>query len=149
VAVRCLTIENATPFRSIAALDSGEILIHTSYANQATLGFLTRFAEHLPNMEFWHFGDTDPKGFHILFDLRRRSGLGFRAFHMRFRSTAVARSLTTRERDLLLELSPKMCAELPVIEAMLADGRKGDFEQESLCPPPLSEWPFYTDIADI
>lgn len=148
-AIRCLTVENATPFRSMAALDSEEILIHTSYPSQATLGLLMRLSEHRPNLEFWHFGDTDPKGFHILFDLRHRSGLAFRAFHMRFRSTASAPCLTTREREMLLELSLKMPTELPEIDAMLAEGRKGDFEQESLCHPPLSKWPFYPDIPDI
>ena len=44
-----------------------------------------------------------------------------------------------------------MQAESPVIEAMLAEGRKGEaiFEQESLCLPPLSRWPFYPDISDM
>ena len=142
-ASRCLTIENATPFRSLAGLASGELLIHTSYPNAATLTFLTRLAEHEANIEFWHFGDTDPSGFHILRDLRTRSGLQFRAFQMQFRPLRGASLLSHRERELLLDLLPKMPAEEPVLEAVLISGCKGDFEQEHLGPPPLDRWPFY------
>jgi DNA topoisomerase VI subunit A len=70
---RCLTVENLTPFRSLAALGSGELLVHTSYPNEATLALL-RQVQSLPSPpEFWHFGDTDPSGFHILADLRKRT----------------------------------------------------------------------------
>jgi hypothetical protein len=142
-ASRCLTIENATPFRSLAALASGELLIHTSYPNEATLRFLVRLAEHYPNMEFWHFGDTDPSGFHILRDLRTRSGLRFRAFQMHFRSLPGASVLDSRERELIEDLLPKMPAERPALEKILMSGCKGDFEQERLGPPSLNRWPFY------
>ena len=145
---RCLTVENATPFRSLAALGSGVLLIQTSYPNEATLGLLSRLAEHLPNMEFWHFGDTDPAGFHILYDLRARSNLPFRAFHMQFRPRPGALPLSFRERELLADLLPRMPMERPSLEAMLAHGGKGDFEQESLKPPALHRWPFYTELAD-
>jgi hypothetical protein len=142
-ASRCLTIENATPFRSLAGLASGELLIHTSYPNAATLTFLTRLAEHGSNIEFWHFGDTDPSGFHILRDLRSRSGLQFRALQMQFRPLPGASLVSRRERELLLDLLPKMPTERPALEAILISGCKGDFEQEHLGPPPLDRWPFY------
>jgi hypothetical protein len=37
------------------------------YANSATVEFLRNLPE---NIELWHFGDSDPKGFDILRDLR-------------------------------------------------------------------------------
>jgi len=143
---RCLTVENATPFRSLAALRSGELLIHTSYPNEATLGLL----EHLKGLpsspEFWHFGDTDPSGFHILADLRERSGIQARSFHMNFRSSETAPPLKERERVLIEELIPKMPAERAALESLLAARNKGDFEQESLKPPTRSSWPFFDGI---
>jgi hypothetical protein len=147
-AQRCLTVENATPFRSLVTSRSGEMLIQTSYPSEATLALLARLAEHQPEIEFWHFGDTDPKGFHILLDLRTRTGLPFRSFHMRFRPAAEARRLDRHERELVLDLLARMPVERRSLEAMLADGGRGDFEQESLKPPPLSHWPFYPDVDD-
>jgi hypothetical protein len=147
-AQRCLTVENATPFRSLAALDSGELLIHTSYPNEATLGLLARLKAMPSPPVFWHFGDTDPSGFHILADLRERSGIDVRSFHMRFRSAAVVTPLTSRERALMADLLSRMPMESATLEAMLAAGHKGDFEQESLRPPSLSCWPFYDSIEE-
>ena len=143
---RCLTVENATPFRSLAALRSGELLIHTSYANGATLALLGHLTALPSRPEFWHFGDTDPSGFHILADLRERSGIPFRSFQMSFRSSANAPLLRERELALITELVPKMPAERAALEAMLVAQNKGDFEQESLKPPIHASWPFYDGI---
>jgi hypothetical protein len=142
-ASRCLTVENRNPFHSLATLGSGELLIHTTYPNEATVAFLILLAKQWPTMEFWHFGDTDPAGFHILFDLRTRSGIPFRAFHMQFRHADGATPLSRRERELLADLMERMPSERPALEQMLASGRKGDFEQESLPVPVLTRWPFY------
>jgi hypothetical protein len=143
---RCLTVENATPFRSLIALRSGELLIHTSYPNDATLGLL-QHVKALPSpLAFWHFGDTDLSGFHILADLRKRSGIPFRSFHMGFRSSTGAPRLKDRERVLVKELLSKMPAERVALEAMIAAGNKGNFEQESLKPPIHASWPFYDDV---
>jgi hypothetical protein len=143
---RCLTVENGTPFRSLAALRSGELLIHTSYANDATLALL-RGLKALPSPpEFWHFGDTDPSGFHILADLRLRSGIAFRAFRMSYRASDQAAKLSERERALIIGLIDKMPEEREALEAMLASGMKGDFEQESLRPPTHAAWPFYAGM---
>lgn len=143
---RCLTVENATPFRSLAALRSGELVIHTSYPNEATLGLLGHLKALPSPPEFWHFGDTDPSGFHILADLRERSGIQVRSFYMNFRHSNAAPLLTARERALIEELIPKMPAERTALEAMHAAGCKGDFEQESLKPPTQPHWPFYDGI---
>lgn len=146
LARRCLTVENKTPFRSLVTHNSGELLIQTSYPNEATLTLL-RHLKALPTPpEFWHFGDTDPSGYHILADLRERSGISFRSFHMRYRPSPEGLPLSRRERTLIEDLIPKMSAERSELEAMLASGTKGDFEQESLRPPTHSSWPFYDGI---
>jgi Wadjet protein JetD, C-terminal len=76
---RCLTIENETSFHELAKLQSGELLVHTSYPGSGTLALLRR----LPSMmEFWHFGDSDAAGFEILRVLREKSARDFRPLHM-------------------------------------------------------------------
>jgi len=78
-AKRCLTVENEATFHELAKLQSGELLIQTSYRGYGTLKLL----ERLPHaMEFWHFGDSDQAGFDILRDLRERSRRAFQALHM-------------------------------------------------------------------
>jgi hypothetical protein len=143
---RCLTVENLTPFRSLAALGSGELLIHTSYPNEATLALLRQIQSIPSPPEFWHFGDTDPSGFHILADLRERSGIEFRSFHMNFRCAISAAVLKERERALIAELIPRMPTERAALDALLAAPNKGDYEQESLKPPTHAAWPFYDGI---
>lgn len=142
-ALRCLTVENWTPFKSLVALGSGELLVHTSYPNEATLGLLRALSRGVTPPEFWHFGDTDPKGFHILADLRARSGIAFGAFHMSHRIAEASTPLTGPDRALTEKLCDQMPAEREALEALLATGCKGDYEQESLRPPPLATWPFY------
>ncbi|GAB4166891.1 MAG: hypothetical protein Fur0032_04530 [Terrimicrobiaceae bacterium] len=93
--------------------------------------------------EFWHFGDSDPGGFQILADLRERSGLDVKAFHMDFRPCSHAAPLTSREVALVRELVGRTPTERAALEAPLATNNKGDFEQESLKPPSRTVWPFY------
>jgi len=140
---RCLTVENATPFRSLATLRSGELLIHTSYPSDAALAFLGHLKALPSPPEFWHFGDTDPTGFHILADIRKRSGIAVRSFQMAFRAAEISIPLNARERHLIEELIPMMPEERTALNAMLDAGTKGDFEQEGLKPPSRSVWPFY------
>ncbi len=142
-ATRCLTVENSAPFCSLAAGFSGELLIFTSYPNEATLGLLRRLKTLPVPLEFWHFGDTDPKGFDILADLRLRSGIDVNAFLMHFRPKQDAPALAERERVLVTNLLLKMPRERLELEAILAAGNKGDYEQEKLRPPTLAVWPFY------
>jgi hypothetical protein len=55
------------------------LLVHTSYPGSGTLKLLHRLA---PEIEFWHFGDSDEAGFDILRVLREESGRDFKSLHM-------------------------------------------------------------------
>ncbi len=139
---RCLTVENETSFHELAKLESGELLVCTSYPGSATLAFL----EKLPStLEFWHFGDSDPEGFDILRDLRERSSRPFRALHMKWRSAAFVERLKPDQIQLLQALigSATMQSEQKILRQMLNGGTKGSFEQESLGTPRHRKWPFY------
>lgn len=139
---RCLTVENETSFHELAKLRSGELLVCTSYPGKATMALLHKLP---PQLEYWHFGDTDPEGFDILRDLRERTGRPFQSLHMQWRPGAAASPLDAGDRRLLDKLlaSPPMAAERAALAQMLAAGTKGRFEQESLGKPPLKIWPFY------
>jgi len=76
---RCLTVENEATFHELAKLESGELLIQTSYPGSGTLKLLRRLPDE---MEFWHFGDSDEAGFDILRVLREKSGRDFQPLHM-------------------------------------------------------------------
>lgn len=76
---RCLTIENETTFHELVKLHSGELLVCTSYPGSATVALLRRLP---PNLDCWHFGDSDEAGFEILRVLREKSGRDFRPLHM-------------------------------------------------------------------
>ncbi len=78
-AQRCLTIENEATFHELAKLESGVLLIQTSYPGSGTLKLLLRLPDE---MEFWHFGDSDEAGFDILRVLREKSGRDFHSLHM-------------------------------------------------------------------
>ena len=76
---RCLTIENETTFHELAKLQSGELLVCTSYPGSGTVALLRRLP---PNVDCWHFGDSDEAGIEILRVLREKSGRDFHPLHM-------------------------------------------------------------------
>lgn len=141
-AIRCLTVENETTFHELAKLRSGDLLIQTSFPGSGTLALLRRLPD---TMEFWHFGDTDPEGYEILRDLRERTGRLFRSLHMSYRPQTESAPLTPDERKKIERLltSPVLSSERMELERMLAEGRIGFFEQESLGLPEPA-WPFYS-----
>jgi hypothetical protein len=138
---RCVTIENATTFYELCELGCADLLILTSYPNQATVDFLRRLPTGLP---LFHFGDTDPWGFDVLLHLRRRSGRSIKPLHMRFRNwaetlpleTRARRPLTARDRRKLTDLlaEPDLVDVREELGRMNAIGSTGDFEQEGLVP---------------
>jgi hypothetical protein len=77
--LRCTTIENETTFHELAKLQSGELLICTSYPGSGTVALLRRLP---PKIDCRHFGDSDEAGFEILRVLRDKSGRDFRPLHM-------------------------------------------------------------------
>ncbi len=76
---KCLTVENETTFHELAKLHSGVLLICTSYPGRATLALMERLS---PEMQFWHFGDSDEAGFDILRVLRERTERDIQPLHM-------------------------------------------------------------------
>jgi hypothetical protein len=75
----CLTVENETTFHELAKLQSGELLLQTSFPGSATVALIRALPA---NLEWWHFGDSDPAGFEILRVLREKTGRDFRPLHM-------------------------------------------------------------------
>jgi hypothetical protein len=138
---RCVTIENATTFYELCRLGCVDLLILTSYPNQATVDFLRRLPAGL---RFFHFGDTDPWGFDVLLHLRRGSGRSIQPLHMGFRNwaetlppeTRARRQLNNRDRRKLEALIKEPCLADVQEELQRMDtlGSTGDFEQEGLLP---------------
>lgn len=142
-ALRCITVENETSFHELAKLQSGELLVQTSYPGTATRELLRRLAGV---QEFWHFGDSDPNGFDILRVLREQTKRTFRPLHMRFRAIPKAQALTPEQRKLIQTLldSPDLHpVEMAELAKMLSANSLGRFEQESLLKPTLNHWPYY------
>ena len=127
----CLTVENESVFLELAKRRTGVLLVQTSFPGAATRLLL----ERLPvDLEFLHFGDSDPAGFDVLRDLREKTGRNFRPVMMRFRPMAGAPPLTVDERRVIgrlldCDLMADVHGEL---RAMLEAGTKGDFEQVSV-----------------
>lgn len=144
-AARCLIIENKTPFLALSKLQSGILLVWSSFPNSATVALLKRLHEAHPALEFFHHGDTDAAGYDILRDLRQQTGIDIRSHHMRYTPDAASVLLTEDERARLERLlkDTRMSAEHADIAALLASGRKGNFEQERHSEPPLAQWPFF------
>ncbi len=144
-ASQVLTVENETTFLELAKLNSGTLLIQTSYPGRAVLALLARLPVQLP---IHHFGDTDPAGFDILRDLRERSGLTVHPLHMHYRPREGSDALLQSEYQIIDRLlaDPHMADCHAALHAMQNSGTKGDFEQESLGLPTLVEWPFYKSV---
>jgi hypothetical protein len=131
-APRCVTVENATNFHQLARLRSGDLFVHTSYPNRATVEFLRRLPA---SMERHHFGDTDPWGFDVLRSLRVfLNPVLIAPLHMTFRPSDECRVLSDRDRKKLFRLQddPLLSDVRGELEKMIATESKGRFEQEDL-----------------
>jgi hypothetical protein len=129
-APRCITVENKTSFHQYALQTPGDLHLHTSYPNAATLALLRKLPR---TMEFIHYGDSDPAGFDILRELREATGIPITSAGMQFYPSNFSKPLTTEELRLLAELrtNPLLEPEWAAIDAMLHSGHKGAFEQEN------------------
>jgi hypothetical protein len=143
-AQRLLTVENRkTTFLQLARADElrSTLIVATSFPTQAVRLLLQKLP---PNLPHHHFGDTDPAGWDILRKLREVSGREVQPFHMRWRPAPTSAALTRRDQQIITRLldDPRMADCHESLQAMLAAGQRGDFEQESLGAPTLREWPF-------
>lgn len=144
---RCLTVENAAMLHELAKLGGDTILASSGseggFANSAVITFLRALPQ---SIELWHFGDSDPKGFDILRDLRERSGREIRSIHMGFRPSGGDRSPLDAEDRMTISrlLASEFITheEKAEIERIREANDKGDFEQEGLGRP-AQTWPFY------
>lgn len=146
---RLLSIENRkTTFRhcAIANQEADTLLVATSYPTQAFRSLLEKLPATLP---CHHFGDTDPAGWHILAKIRELCRPDVQAFAMEWRPHP-PHVFSAFDETLLKKLPqhPHLQDQVAQIEAMIHAGHKGNFEQESLGPPDLRHWPFWS-LADI
>ena len=141
-APRCVIVENETTFHELAQLNSGTLLIQSSYLGNATRTLLKRLQGQT---EFWHFGDSDPEGFDILRDARERTGLVIRPLHMVYRPHDPSPALSPEQQRTLQRLiaDPLLVDLHPELHALQSSGCLGAYEQESLGRPTLPTWPFY------
>lgn len=126
----CLTVENEDVFMEIAKRNPGILLIQTSFPGSA----VRRLVSRLPEMDFLHFGDSDPAGFDILRDLREKTGRNFRPLMMEHRPANPPVPFSTQERETLIRLigNPLMADIGDMLADILEAGDKGDFEQETI-----------------
>ncbi len=132
-----LTIENRkTTFRQFAAAngDHRTLLAATSFPTQAVRDLLAKLPASLPH---YHFGDTDPAGWHILLKLREATPRRVLAFQMAWRPSAAPSPLTPYDRQLLPKLlaAPLLADVRHEIQIIAERLDRGDFEQETLGPP--------------
>jgi hypothetical protein len=143
-AERLLTIENRkTTFRqfALANRDRRTLLAASSFPTEVFRDLLDKLPADL---EHWHFGDTDPAGWHILLKLREVSPRPVAAFRMAWRAAGELRPLTPYDRALLPRLltSPLLADVREEIARIEVLGDRGDYEQETLGPPEGDGWPF-------
>jgi hypothetical protein len=126
----CLTVENEDVFMELAKRNPGALLIQTSFPGSAVRRLIAR----LPEMDFLHFGDSDPAGFDILRDLREKTGRNFRPILMEHRPAPQRIALSPAETETLARLiaNPAMEDVREELQNSLHGGDKGIFEQETV-----------------
>ncbi len=151
-ASRLLTVENSkTTLRRLASVnsDSTTLLAACSFPTKALLRLLALLPHDLP---VFHFGDTDPAGFHILSKLRETSKRYVSPFLMERRPAKERCPLSEYDHSILPRLlsDPLLKDVIVEITSMKESGCKGDFEQETIGLPDLESWPFFssTDVRE-
>jgi len=143
-ALRLLTVENLkATFRDLVAanVDRSTLIVFSSFPSEAMKLLLAKLPAGLPH---YHFGDTDPSGWHILLKLREASPRPVLPLHMRWRAGRKASPLTEHDKKVLpmLLASPLMSDCRQELQMMIDKADRGDFEQESFGMPGVN-WPFY------
>lgn len=122
--------DNLTTFRETVAVNSNDLIVHTSYPRSSVVKLL----QLLPaTMQLQHWGDTDPWGYDILRVLREKTGRPIQPWRMSYRPMAGV-PLSKRESAMLSRLiaDPNLSDIRMELTAMQTEGSKGEFEQESL-----------------
>ena len=140
-AKRLLSIENRkTTFRQYSAAnhDRRTLIAATSFPTPAFRELLEKLPSALPH---YHFGDTDPAGWHILLKLREATTRPVEAYQMKWRPAPIPSLLTPYDHKLLEKLlsSPLLADVSEEIRVIWERGDRGDFEQETLGPPEAME----------
>ena len=78
---KVITIENLTSFFRYCEEDSLMIYLG-GYHNRIRRTLLNMIYETIPYANYCHFGDMDAGGFSILMDLRKKTGIPFKSYHM-------------------------------------------------------------------
>lgn len=104
---KVITIENLTTF--FRWEDQGSLILYLGgYLNSVRRDFLTTLYRLLPEIPYFHFGDIDVGGFQILENLRQKTGIPFRTYHMDLATLkqyeAYAKELTANDRKRLAAL---------------------------------------------
>jgi hypothetical protein len=141
---RLLSIENRkTTFRQYAAAnrDRRTLIASTSFPTHAFRHLLEKLPVSLPH---YHFGDTDPAGWHILLKLRESTARPVQVFQMKWRLARMRIPLTHYDFKLLEKLmtTPRLNDVREEIRVIVERADRGDFEQETLGPPASDGWPF-------
>lgn len=136
-AKRLLSIENRkTTFRQYAAANHERrtLIAATSFPTPAFRELLEKLPSALPH---FHFGDTDPAGWHILLKLREATSRPVEAYQMKWRPASTPCLLTPYDHKLLEKLlsAPLLADVSEEIRFIVERGDRGDFEQETLGPP--------------
>lgn len=130
-ASKVVTIENLTTYHSYIDEDAF-VLYLGGYHNSIRRKMIRKLYENNPDMKYYHYGDIDAGGFYILIDLRKKTGIPFKAMNMDV-STLMkyehyTKKLTENDRIRLQRLKDSEFKE--VIEYMLENNCK--LEQEAL-----------------
>ena len=132
---RLITVENLTTFNYFNE-DDAIVVYLGGFAGRHEVEFLKKVCKRTDALDFLHMGDIDWGGFQILMDLRKKTGMSFKALHMgigeleRYRQQCSP--LTERDKVGLSKLlNDKDAADFwDTIAFMLDNGYK--MEQESL-----------------
>jgi hypothetical protein len=126
-----ITIENLTSFHAFN--DKNKLVIYLGgYHNKIRRDFIKLLYYQNPNVNYYHFGDIDAGGFHILEHLKRETGVNFIPYKMDIETLKdhikYAKKLTENDRIRLVKLLNTQYNE--VVNYMLENNCK--LEQESI-----------------
>lgn len=102
---RVITIENLTTYFRWQEED-GLLVYLGGYHNGVRRGLLREIYASFPEAVYYHFGDIDAGGFEMYRDLREKTGIPFRMYHMDLETLqkyeAYGKRLTENDRKRLL-----------------------------------------------